>query len=77
MESDIVEVYLDTYHDHLTAFVFCLTPLGAKRDATMNSTGGQDNTWDAIWEGVAGIEAIVASDPLDRCTASRLVREKS
>ncbi len=37
IDADIAEVYLDSYHDHLTGYVFRLTPLGAKRDAAMRS----------------------------------------
>jgi hypothetical protein len=57
IEGDIVEVYLDTYHDHLTGFVFRLSPAGAKRDAAISASGEQDNSWDPIWDGAAMIDA--------------------
>ena len=58
IESDLVEVHLDSYHDHLTGFVFRLTAGGAKRDATLSSTSGQDNTWDAVWDGAVTIDSL-------------------
>ena len=58
IESDLVEVHLDSYHDHLTGFVFRLTAGGAKRDATLSSTSGQDNTWDAVWDGGVTIDSL-------------------
>ena len=57
IEADLAEVYLDSYHDHLTGYVFRLTPLGAKRDAAMSSASGQDQSWDPVWEGAATIDS--------------------
>lgn len=58
IEGDLVEVTLDSYHDHLNAFIFRLTPLGARRDATVSSNGQQDNSWDAVWEGSATVDSL-------------------
>ena len=57
IDGDLVELYLDSYHDHLNAVVFRLSPAGARRDATVSSNGGQDNSWDAVWEGSATTDA--------------------
>ena len=56
IESDLVEVSFDSYHDHLTGVIFRLSPAGARRDAILNSNGNQDNSWDAVWEGSATID---------------------
>ncbi len=58
IEGDLVEVTLDSYHDHLNAFIFRLTPLGARRDATVSSNGQNDNSWDAVWEGSATVDSL-------------------
>jgi hypothetical protein len=58
VQGDLVEVTLDSYHDHLSAYIFRLTPLGARRDATVSSNGGQDNSWDAVWEGSASVDSL-------------------
>ncbi len=59
--ADLVEVYLDTYLDRLTGFVFRITPAGAIRDAAWLPPGsggfGQDGSWDAVWESGATIDS--------------------
>ncbi len=56
IEGDLVEVTFDSYHDHLSAYIFRLSPLGARRDATVSDNNGQDNSWDAVWEGAASVD---------------------
>jgi hypothetical protein len=58
VEGDQVEVMLDSYHDHLTGFVFRLSPMGARRDASISPGEGQDNSWDAVWEGAATVDSL-------------------
>jgi hypothetical protein len=58
IEGDIVEVYLDSYHDHLTGVVFRLSPAGSRRDASMSSDFNQDDSWDPIWDGAATIDSV-------------------
>lgn len=58
IEGDLVEVTFDSYHDHLSAFVFRLSPAGARRDATVSANGQNDNTWDAVWEGSATVDSL-------------------
>lgn len=59
--ADLVEIYLDTYLDRLTGFVFRITPAGAVRDAAWLAPGsgdfGQDNSWDAVWESGTTIDS--------------------
>lgn len=57
VDGDIVEVSFDSYHDHLSAFLFRLSAGGARRDATVSQNGNQDNSWDAVWEGATTIDA--------------------
>ena len=58
IEGDLVEVTLDSYHDHLTAFIFRLSAGGARRDATIAPNGNSDNSWDAVWESGASIDSL-------------------
>ena len=58
IEGDLVEVTLDSYHDHLSAVIFRLSAGGARRDATVSSNGNQDNSWDAVWEGEATVDSL-------------------
>lgn len=57
IEGDLIEVYLDSYHDHNSAVLFRLSPAGARRDASVSANGNQDNSWDAVWEGQASVDA--------------------
>lgn len=49
IESDLFEVFLDTYHDRRTAYVLAVNPSGAIRDAILTSDGARDDTWDPVW----------------------------
>lgn len=54
--TDLVELYIDAYHNRLTGNVFRITPASAVRDAAVLEDGGQDNSWDAVWEGAATMD---------------------
>jgi hypothetical protein len=56
--ADVLEVYIDSQNDGLSAYVFRITPAGAMRDATMDANLGQDNSWDAVWEGAAVMDSL-------------------
>lgn len=59
IEGDLVEVTFDSHHDHLSAYIFRLSPAGARRDATISGVYGQtDNSWDPIWEGSATVDSL-------------------
>ena len=49
--SDYFQVFLDSYHDHLTAVRFRITPGGAIQDALVDTQSGTDDvSWDPVWE---------------------------
>ena len=58
IEGDLVELSLDSYHDHLSGFIFRLSPDGARRDATISPSGNQDTSWDPVWEGSATLDSL-------------------
>ncbi len=50
LEGDWVEVHLDSYFDHRTAFGFMVNAAGVKGDLVISDDGNdRDNTWDPIW----------------------------
>jgi uncharacterized protein DUF5916/cellulose/xylan binding protein with CBM9 domain len=56
-DSDLFEVFIDSYHDHLTAFTFRVTPAGAIRDAVLGAGGAvSDASWDPVWEAVTSVD---------------------
>ncbi len=58
VDGDVIGIFLDSRHDHLTAYYFRVTAGGAVRDAVVNERGNLDLSWDAVWE------AAVATDSL-------------
>lgn len=56
--TDLVELYIDAYYNRLSGYVFRITPASAIRDAAVLEQGGQDNSWDAVWESAATIDSL-------------------
>jgi hypothetical protein len=58
-QDDFVGVILDTFHDQRRAFMFLANPLGVQMDAVLDEVGGggEDNSWDAIWDSAGRITA--------------------
>jgi len=56
--SDGARVFIDSYNDKRTAFVFGLNPKGVKDDfLRFNDGDGSDSGWDAVWEGAARVDS--------------------
>jgi hypothetical protein len=56
--SDLFEVFIDSYHDHLTATRFRVNPAGAFRDAAIGSDGSEDASWDPVWSAAAQVDSL-------------------
>ncbi|HEU0065432.1 MAG TPA: DUF5916 domain-containing protein, partial [Flavisolibacter sp.] len=58
--SDFAGIVLDTYNDKINAVGFFVTPYGEQYDAKYsvpnNTNGGEDATWNAVWESAAKIQ---------------------
>jgi hypothetical protein len=53
VEADEFDVYLDTFHDHLSGVRFRVTPGGAVLDGILGSSAQgseEDDSWDPVWE---------------------------
>lgn len=51
IESDVISVRLDSYHDHKTAYEFTILASGVKVDILQfNDAQDEDDSWDAVWE---------------------------
>jgi hypothetical protein len=53
--SDWLTIIIDSYHDHRTAFGFEVNPSGVRRDQTRTEGGGEDDSWDPVWEAATSI----------------------
>jgi len=60
IDNDCIELYLDTYHDHRSAFFFATNALGAQRDAiVLADVNEEDQSWDwnGVWENASTIDS--------------------
>lgn len=56
INSDMFEVFLDPYFDHLTGFYFGINAAGTLYDGTLYNDSWNDNSWDGVWEGKTHID---------------------
>jgi hypothetical protein len=52
-DDDIVELMLDTFHDHRRAYVFFSNPLGVQADAIWTEEQGFDTSFDTVFDSQA------------------------
>ena len=55
--SDMVWLFLDSYHDRRTGFEFGVNPSGVKLDAQIFNDGNEDFAWDAVWDVATRIDS--------------------
>jgi hypothetical protein len=48
--SDFVGIFIDSYHDRRTGYMFAVNAAGVKKDAYFFNDGNQDDSWDAVWD---------------------------
>jgi len=56
--SDMIWLFLDSYHDRRTGFEFGVNPSGVKLDAQIYNDGNEDFAWDAVWEVATRIDSL-------------------
>ena len=66
LPSDWINIWIDSYHDHRSAFQFSVNPAGVKRDVYWSDESRQDDDWDAVWD----VE--VSQDQLGWCAEFRI-----
>lgn len=44
--SDWIKIWIDSYHDHRTAFEFAVNPAGVKQDVFWSEDSKKDAVWD-------------------------------
>lgn len=55
--NDFLGVVFDTYYDKLNGFEYFVTPLGEQYDAKVSPSGGEDFSWNAVWESKSKLQA--------------------
>jgi Domain of unknown function (DUF5916) len=61
VQADEFDVYLDTFHDHLSGVRFRITPGGAILDGILGSSAQgseEDDSWDPVWESATRIDSL-------------------
>ena len=61
VEADEFDVYLDSFHDHLSGVRFRVTPGGATLDGILGSSAqgsDEDDTWDPVWESATSVDSL-------------------
>ncbi len=61
VEADEFDVYLDTFHDHLSGVRFRVTPGGATLDGILGSSAQgseEDVSWDPVWESATQVDSL-------------------
>jgi len=48
--SDFFAVFIDSYHDHKSGYVFAITAAGTLADGIMYNDDWNDFSWDGVWE---------------------------
>ena len=50
VENDLVNLIIDSHHDHQTAYAFVVSVSGTQRDSYYYNDNWNDDSWDAVWE---------------------------
>ena len=57
--SDEFRLFLDSYHDHRTAFEFIVNPAGVKKDVLLGGDGEfSDDSWDPVWQAATAMDSL-------------------
>jgi hypothetical protein len=50
VQADLINVIVDSHHDHQTAYAFTLYVSGTQKDSYYYNDNSSDDSWDAVWE---------------------------
>jgi len=55
-DADLLSVYLDPMHDHLTGAVFRVSASNVQQDAILYNDTWSDGSWDAVWDSQVAVD---------------------
>ncbi len=58
VSTDRFEVMIDGYHNRLTGAHFRVNPGGAIYDGLISAAGGEDASWDPVWDAAAHVDSL-------------------
>lgn len=56
--SDMITVFIDSYHDRRTGYEFDVNPVGVKTDYAIYQDGNEDPAWDGIWDVATKVDSL-------------------
>jgi hypothetical protein len=56
--SDMVWLFIDSYHDRRTGYEFGVNAAGVKIDQAIYDDGNEDGAWDAVWDAATRIDSL-------------------
>jgi len=56
--SDMIWVFVDSYHDKRTGYEFGVNAAGVKMDQAIYDDGNEDGAWDAVWDVATQIDSL-------------------
>jgi hypothetical protein len=57
-QSEQIKIMIDSYHDRMTGYEFCVNPAGVKRDFYVSNDNNEDPSWDAVWDVATAIDSL-------------------
>src|SRR6266550_3780130 len=56
--SDMIWIFVDSYHDKRTGYEFGVNAAGVKMDQAIYDDGNEDGAWDGVWDGATHIDSL-------------------
>jgi hypothetical protein len=56
--SDMIWLFIDSYHDRRTGYEFGVNAAGVKIDQAVSNGGNEDGAWDAVWDAETRIDSL-------------------
>src|SRR3954462_508645 len=56
--SDMIWLFVDSYHDRRTGYEFGVNPAGVKLDGAIYDDGNEDFAWDGVWDVATRIDSL-------------------
>jgi hypothetical protein len=56
--SDLISIFIDSYHDRRTGYEFDVNPVGVKIDYAIYQDGNEDPAWDGIWDVATRVDSL-------------------
>lgn len=56
--SDMIWIFVDSYHDKRTGFEFGVNAAGVKMDQAIYDDGNEDGAWDGVWDVATHIDSL-------------------